>query len=131
MNRAIRLRRHADYQRMYAAGRKHFSKQMSYFYAARVPQEGTRFAVPPGPRVGLTVGRVMGNAVTRNRIKRRLRSAIKLHIALLGDLDVDVALHPKRGADTVAWELLERDVVAVFRAIAKVATPSPAPRETA
>jgi len=28
---------------------------------------------PPGPRVGLVVSKAVGNAVTRNRVKRRLR----------------------------------------------------------
>lgn len=31
----------------------------------------------PGPRVGLVVGRRVGDAVLRNRAKRRLRHAIK------------------------------------------------------
>lgn len=31
---------------------------------------------PPAPRIGFTVTKKMGNAVVRNRIKRRLRAAV-------------------------------------------------------
>ncbi len=32
-----------------------------------------------GVRVGFTVGKVLGGAVVRNRMKRRLREAVRLH----------------------------------------------------
>lgn len=34
-----------------------------------------------GPRVGYTVTKKVGNAVVRNRIRRRLREAVRLHAA--------------------------------------------------
>jgi ribonuclease P protein component len=119
--RERRLRSHGDYQRMYAATRKQFGKHMSYFYVVRQASDNPRHRVHVGPRVGLTVGRVMGDAVTRNRIKRRLRSAVQQHFGLLGGLDLDVALHPKRGFVDLEWNALERDVAVIFRSIAKAA----------
>ncbi|MCO5073884.1 MAG: ribonuclease P protein component [Rhizobiaceae bacterium] len=34
-----------------------------------------------GPRVGYTVTKKVGNAVVRNRVRRRLREAVRLHAA--------------------------------------------------
>jgi ribonuclease P protein component len=115
-----RLRKHADYQRVYAASRKQFGKQMSYFFLLRKPlgRDGSplRDVNPNGARVGLTVGKVMGKAVDRNRIKRRMREAVRGQLALLRT-PVDVVLHPRRSVIDLEFATLEREVAAVFRAI--------------
>ena len=114
----FRLRRHADYQCVYKASRKQFSKQMSYFFALRESGAEADARAGAGPRVGLTVGKVMGKAVDRNRIKRRMRSAVRRHVALLA-ADVDVVLHPKRTVLEVEFAALEREVGQVFKSVMK------------
>jgi ribonuclease P protein component len=112
----FRLRKHADYQRVYQASRKQFSRQMTYFVASR---EASGVVTDlPTPRVGLTVGKVMGKAVDRNRIKRRMREAIRRNIALL-DGPIDVILHPRRSVLEIDFPVLEREVAQVFAAIRK------------
>lgn len=118
----FRLRKHADYQRVYKASRKQFAKQMSYFYAVRpaLGPDGAalRNADATSPRVGLTVGKVMGKAVDRNRIKRRMREAVRKNLSLLG-APVDVILHPRRSVIDLEFGALDREVALVFRAIQK------------
>ena len=107
-----RLRKHADYQRAYKSSRKHFSASMAYFFSLRtVPNN-----VPPGPRVGLTAGKVLGNAVERNRIKRRMREAVRRHIAILC-ADVDVILHPRKSVLTLEFARIESEVEQIFKQI--------------
>jgi ribonuclease P protein component len=130
----FRLRKHADYQRVYKASRKQFSRQMAYFFALR-PQlgpDGTplRNADTTSPRVGLTVGKVMGKAVDRNRIKRRMREAVRKNLSSL-NAPVDVVLHPRRSVIDLDFQLLEREVANVFRTIQGAAMKQQAEQQTA
>jgi ribonuclease P protein component len=120
----FRLRKHSDYQRVYKASRKQFAKQMTYFFTLR-PQlgpDGTplRDADATSPRIGLTVGKVMGKAVDRNRIKRRMREAVRKNLPTL-TTPVDVILHPRRSVIDLEFASLDREVAQVFRTIQKVA----------
>lgn len=104
-----RLRKHADFQRVYREGRKQFSPSMSYFYALR----GAGSQTPAGPRVGLTAGKVLGKAVERNRIKRRMRDIVRRQAPIVS-ADVDIVLHPRRSVLTVEFAKLEGEVVRIF-----------------
>jgi ribonuclease P protein component len=76
--RSSRLLRHADFERVYKQGRRHFSASMTVFYwprpALRTCEAGANESSPqvPGLRIGFTVSRALGGAVQRNRMKRRL-----------------------------------------------------------
>ena len=110
MHNDARLRKHADYQRVYQRSRKNFSRSMTYFFAERT-------STPPvGPRVGLTAGRVLGKAVERNRIKRRMREAVRMNLALL-TWDVDVVLHPRKTVLTAEFDRLLGEVSKIFSVI--------------
>lgn len=69
--------------------------------------------------MGLTVGRVLGKAVVRNRIKRRMREAVRLNLELLDGGDLDVVLHPRRSVATADWRSLHGEVAGIFRKIAR------------
>jgi ribonuclease P protein component len=129
-----RLRKHADYQRVYREGKRQSLPLMTYFFAVRKPQNATTVAtakptrthpteIPPGSRVGLTAGRVLGNAVARNRIKRRMRQAIR-HAQTELTASVDVVLHPRRTVLEAEFSQIERDVLRAFRAVQLALKPS-------
>ncbi len=108
--KASKLLRHADFQRVYQQGRRHFAAHMTVFYLRRQDDSGTR------PRVGFTVGRVLGGAVQRNRIKRRLREAVRHNLASLA-LAVDVVINPKKSALLAEFTVLNHEVARAFQVI--------------
>jgi ribonuclease P protein component len=108
-----RLRKHADYQRAYASSRKRQSASMSWFLA---PQQSAYPGAeqPSGPRVGLTAGKVLGKAHERNRIKRRMREAVRRHVDLLPQ-GCDLILHPRRSVLIVEFAKLEAEIVRILQ----------------
>ena len=127
-----RLRKHADYQLTYGAGRKQFSKQIAYFHALRplLGHDGkARRSDTPGPRIGLTVPKALGGAVDRNRIKRRMREAVRAALPLLHS-PVDVILHPRRSVIDLDFNLLKREVAQIFRSVQAACDRSEKPFQT-
>jgi ribonuclease P protein component len=121
----LRLRSHADYQRAYAAARKRQSASMSWFLAPRAGEHESS-----APRVGLTAGKVLGKAHQRNRIKRRMREALRRHVDLL-PANCDLILHPRRSVLTLEFAKLEAEVVRILvqakaEAARTLAKPAPA-----
>ena len=104
----LRLRKHADYQRAYASSRKRHSASMSWFLAAHIPECDS-----PSPRIGLTTGKVLGKAHERNRIKRRMREALRRHTDLFPP-GCDLILHPRRTVLTMDFGRLEAEIVRIL-----------------
>ncbi len=86
---------------------------MTYFYRARPVGD------PAGdlPRIGLTTGRVLGGAVQRNRIRRRLREAVRLHLSELPPA-IDLVLHPRRMVLDMEFAKLDHEVSTIFARVA-------------
>jgi len=109
--------RRADFERVYKLGRRHFSASITVFYLERQPGSGARDS-GPGMRVGFTVSRALGGAVQRNRMKRRLREAVRLTRPFPGG-SVDVVINPKRVVLTVDFGMLLNEVGKAFVVIEK------------
>jgi len=67
MKKAFRVKDNKEFQMIFKRGKSFANRQLVIYYVKK--QEQMHF------RVGLSVGKKIGNAVTRNRIKRYLRQS--------------------------------------------------------
>ncbi len=127
-NPEIWLKKHADYQAAYALARKGRAPLMGWFSAARPPE---RRSDTPGMRIGLTVPKALGKAVDRNRIKRRMRAAVRQQPAELLTTPLDLILHPRSAVLDCDYPRLVREIEKVLReATAPAKPPSTKPPST-
>lgn len=110
--RTARLLRHSDFDRVYQQGRRHFAAHLTVFYLHR-RQAGSM-------RVGFTVGKVLGGGVERNRMKRRLREAVRLHWPAT-ELPMDVVINPKKSMRKIEFSALCQQIAQAFKIIQKFA----------
>ena len=103
-----RLTRRAEFLRAAAKGRK---APMAGMVLQALPRDD------PGPaRVGFTVTRKIGNAVIRNRIRRRLKEAARLVLAEHPVSRVDLVLIGRAATRERDFSALQEDL---RRALAK------------
>ena len=100
--KSARLLRRADYVAIKQRGKSFAEGPLAASFRPRDPAP-TGIAVA-GARVGLTVSSKVGGAVTRNRIKRRLREAVRLELA--GLPPVDLVIVARASASTASVEEL-------------------------
>ena len=61
-------------------------------------------------RLGLTVSRRIGNAVVRNRLKRRVRECYRLKLRAMLPAGVEMVVIARSGAGDLDWATLEREL---------------------
>jgi ribonuclease P protein component len=72
LSRVVTLKRRAEFQRIRKGARWATST-----FVLEAKQRGDREDATPRPRFGFTVTRQVGKAVERNRIRRRLKAAVR------------------------------------------------------
>jgi ribonuclease P protein component len=85
--------------------------------AAPVPAD----LVLPGVRVGFTVSRKVGNAVVRNRVRRRLREVARLVIPGRARADLDYVLVGRQAAVGRDFTVLQRELVEALKRLKALA----------
>jgi len=100
----FRLLRRAQFQRVYEEGQRKSVSLCTIFYKSNgLPQS----------RLGVTATSRLGNAVTRNRVKRLLREIFRRHRREI-PAGWDLVLNPRQAVVKVAFLSLEREILRLF-----------------
>jgi ribonuclease P protein component len=100
-----RLLKRPDFRRVYDHGSRLNSSSFAVFRLRR--DNGG------DPRIGFTTPRALGKAVWRNRIRRRMREAVRLELPGLAG-PIDLVFHPRRAILDVDFLRLRSEVSRVF-----------------
>jgi putative membrane protein insertion efficiency factor/ribonuclease P protein component len=113
--KTARILRTADFRKTYNEG-KRFTARCFAAFCLRVQREPDQ-----GPRVGFTVPRAFGKAVLRNRVKRRIREALRMRLPEVAP-EWDIVINPRRPAIAAPVEELRREVDRLVAQKAVIAT---------
>jgi len=102
-----RMVRSAEFKRVYESGVRVTSRYFAAF--CLLPERGS--AAPA--RCGFTLPKAIGKATTRNRIRRRVREAVRTHLAQLPSGWLFV-FNPRRSALEAPFEELASEVGRIF-----------------
>jgi ribonuclease P protein component len=96
-----------DFQAAYQAGRRR-AGQYAVVFCRRRESGITRF--------GMSAGRSLGNAVERNRIRRRVREVVRLHQREIAS-GWDIVIQPRRSVGRAPFVTLEKELVDLLRSL--------------
>ena len=105
-----RLSRSGEFERVYREGRSHASRHLVVYAFPRADDADS------DPRLGVSVGRKLGGAVERNRMKRLLREAFWAGAEDLRD-GHDFVIVARPAASELAGEGGERAIEAELREV--------------
>jgi ribonuclease P protein component len=98
--KSARLRRRGEFVRL-RAGRGFAEGPLAASWLPRAPEATRQGMAAAVARVGLVVSSKVGGAVLRNRVKRRLREAVRHELHRLPAVDVVLVARPSAATATV------------------------------
>jgi ribonuclease P protein component len=117
---AARLRRREDFSLAVRRGRR--ATRGSLVVHLVSSEDVSNPARSPETRAGFVVSKAVGDAVTRNKVKRRLRHLIRDHLADL-PAGSDVVVRALPSAATRSYQELEADLSVAIRAAMRPRAP--------
>ncbi len=122
MSTIRRLRRRPDFLAA-AQGRRFHTERMSAQGRLRRPDETRDGATAEGIFLGFTITKRVGHATERNRIRRRLRSAVAAVAADAPPVGADVVVIARRPALDAPFDTLVEDLRRALQSVTRPVAP--------
>ena len=106
--RESRLLRRAEFEAVYRGGKRRSSAHFAVHYRAN---GGSR------SRFGSSVKKQLGNAVVRNRIRRRIREILRRNSSEIPS-GWDLVIHPRASVAQANFAQLQAELLSLLRALA-------------
>lgn len=100
-----RLRKAKDFQKVYLSGKIVSGR----FFVLRYCRSNNVNA-----RIGFAVGKKTGNAVVRNRLKRRIREICRKYLCFF-EKEYDIVINVRRQAVSASYGDLEKDFLKIIK----------------
>ena len=105
MKKSFRVKREKDFKAIFKGGTSFANRK---FVVYQLENQQNHF------RVGLSVSKKLGNAVTRNQIKRRIRHILLSVREHLAD-NVDFVVIARKGAESLDYAEMEKNLLHVLK----------------
>ena len=105
MKKNFRVKREKDFKAIFKEGTSFANRK---FVIYQLDNQKKHF------RVGLSVSKKLGNAVTRNQIKRRIRHILQNAKVGIAE-DVDFVVIARKGVETLGYAEMEKNLLHVLK----------------
>lgn len=105
MNKENRLRKNMEFKKVYKTGKNYWNRNL-ILYIRKNGKENTR--------IGVSITKKIGNAVVRNKLKRRIKSVNQDYITSI-KLGYDLVIIPKKNAVGLTFKDLESAVKHIYQ----------------
>ncbi len=104
MEKKYRLRKNMEFKRVYSGGKSYWNRNLVLY----VRKNGLE-----NSRIGITITKKIGNAVVRNRIRRRIKEICRLK---LGNMKkgYDLIIIPKKNVIDISYADLESAMIHIM-----------------
>jgi ribonuclease P protein component len=108
--------RSSEFRQVYDQGTRHTCSCFAAFCLVNGGPDfnGSKDPGARGPKVGFTTPRALGKAVVRNRIRRRLREAVRLELEFLSP-EWSIVFNPRRKSFDCPFPDLRAEVKRLFQ----------------
>lgn len=105
MEKKYRLRKNIEFKRVYNKGKNYWNRNLTLYVKKNGLEE---------TRLGITITKKIGNAVVRNKIKRRVKEIYRLNKHRVKN-GYDLIFIPKKNVVDLSYKELERSIIHILR----------------